>query len=505
MKETSLLSRLKLGQKFAVLGAMAALMVGALSYLYVSQANKEIDAAVLKTDGLKAIQPLLKVIQLTQQHRGLSAGVLGGNSAMQTQRDAKQIEADQAFGALDNVIKHKANTAGVSAAWQQVGQHWKTLSGNVASRSMTVPESFQAHTALIAELLLVDELLVDHFGLSFDPDAYAYHLTSAAVVTGPLFTEDLGKIRGKGAGILAQKAISPDDRAAMTTMVAKAKERLQALQRTFDKAIALNPALKEKLAAPMGESSAAVSKMIKLAEDNILRADQMTFSSPDYFAICTEAIDAQFKTNGVAMAEADTYLNSRANGLTAKNFILLCSVLFALAIAAFAGFVIARSVTRPLQKAVEVASAVARGDLTQHIEVNSSDEVGQLLQALKEMNDNLTVIVGDVRSSTDSITTASHEIAQGNADLSHRTEEQASSLEETASSMEELTSTVKQNAENAKQANQLAANASDIAVKGGKVVGDVVHTMASISDSSKKIVDIISVIEGIAFQTTSSR
>ena len=123
------------------------------------------------------------------------------------------------------------------------------------------------------------------------------------------------------------------------------------------------------------------------------------------------------------------------------------------------------------------------------------------MQVLKDMNASLAGIVTDVRENTDSITTASHEIAAGNADLSQRTEEQASSLEETASSMEELNSTVRQNAENAKQANQLAANASDIAVKGGLAVNEVVHTMASISASSRKIVDIIGVIEGIAFQT----
>jgi len=123
------------------------------------------------------------------------------------------------------------------------------------------------------------------------------------------------------------------------------------------------------------------------------------------------------------------------------------------------------------------------------------------MQALQDMNASLGGIVGEVRDTTDMITTASKEIAAGNSELSQRTEQQASSLEETASSMEELTSTVKQNAENAKHANQLAATASDIAVKGGQAVGDVVQTMASISTSSKKIVDIISVIEGIAFQT----
>ena len=133
--------------------------------------------------------------------------------------------------------------------------------------------------------------------------------------------------------------------------------------------------------------------------------------------------------------------------------------------------------------------------------MKSRDEFGLLLQVLKDMNASLAGIVGDVRNSTDSIAIAAQEIAAGNSDLSQRTEEQASNLEETASSMEELTSTVKQNAENAKQANQLALSASDIAVKGGQAVNEVVHTMASINTSSKKIADIISVIEGIAFQT----
>ncbi|HWQ94376.1 MAG TPA: methyl-accepting chemotaxis protein, partial [Gammaproteobacteria bacterium] len=162
---------------------------------------------------------------------------------------------------------------------------------------------------------------------------------------------------------------------------------------------------------------------------------------------------------------------------------------------------ISRAITRPLKEAIYVASLVASGDLTSKIEVTTKDETGKLMQALKDMNDNLLGIVSEVRSGIDSITTASKEIATGNSDLSQRTEEQASSLEETASSMEELTSTVKQNAENSKQASQLAIGARDVAVKGGEVVNKVVTTMASINESSKKIVDIISVIEGIAFQT----
>jgi len=170
-------------------------------------------------------------------------------------------------------------------------------------------------------------------------------------------------------------------------------------------------------------------------------------------------------------------------------------------LAAIIGFLLIRAIVGPLNEAVAVANAVASGDLTSRIEVNSTNETGHLLQALKTMNENLIDLVSKVRTGTDQIATASGEIASGNSDLSQRTEEQASSLEETASSMEELTSTVKQNADNARQANQLAAGASEVAVKGGAVVGQVVQTMSAINESSKKIVDIISVIDGIAFQT----
>ncbi|MBK4737891.1 methyl-accepting chemotaxis protein [Noviherbaspirillum pedocola] len=160
-----------------------------------------------------------------------------------------------------------------------------------------------------------------------------------------------------------------------------------------------------------------------------------------------------------------------------------------------------RSITRPLNAAVKGAQRVADGDLTGLIDVTTGDEIGQLQQALKNMNGNLLKIVSDIRVGTEAIGTASAEIASGNQDLSSRTEQQAGSLEETASSMEELTSTVKQNADNARQANQLAESASEVAERGGAVVSQVVGTMSEIEAASRKISDIIGTIDGIAFQT----
>ncbi|MET0267702.1 MAG: Cache 3/Cache 2 fusion domain-containing protein [Duganella sp.] len=176
--------------------------------------------------------------------------------------------------------------------------------------------------------------------------------------------------------------------------------------------------------------------------------------------------------------------------------------LTALVIFAVILFLLVRAVvSRPLARAEVAAERIAKGDLDVHLEVHNNDEIGQVLRALNGISSNLSSVVGQVRSGAEQITTAATEIANGNLDLSSRTEEQASSLEQTAASMEELSGAVRQNADNAAQANQMALAASGIAAKGGEVVAQVVDTMGSINASSRKIVDIISVIDGIAFQT----
>jgi methyl-accepting chemotaxis protein len=185
---------------------------------------------------------------------------------------------------------------------------------------------------------------------------------------------------------------------------------------------------------------------------------------------------------------------------TGRN-LLIAGGLIAVALGGVFAFMLARSIVQPIQLAVNSAQHISDGDLAQPIEASGRDETAQLLQALSAMQQNLTQIVGRVRQGSESVSTASAEIAQGNQDLSARTESQASALEETAASMEELSSTVKQNADNARQANQLAQSASTVAVQGGEVVAQVVDTMKGINDSSRKIADIISVIDGIAFQT----
>ncbi|KQV54168.1 methyl-accepting chemotaxis protein [Duganella sp. Root336D2] len=264
---------------------------------------------------------------------------------------------------------------------------------------------------------------------------------------------------------------------------AESKAKLKAVQEARDRYLVVQSTFLQK-SADDSQREANVKYLL-----TAVRKEQTA-----YLAALGELVNYQAAAvNAASDVAGKAYSNSRD--------VMIILTAAAAALAAWVAWWVTRSITQPLNRAVDVAEAVAGGDLTQRIDVTSRDETGQLLQALANMNDSLARTVGKVRSGSDTITTASNEIATGNLDLSSRTEQQASSLEETASSMEELTSTVQQNAENARQATQLVVTASDFATRGGAVVGQVVNTMGAIKESSNKIVDIIGVIDGIAFQT----
>ena len=215
----------------------------------------------------------------------------------------------------------------------------------------------------------------------------------------------------------------------------------------------------------------------------------------------TTALDELEALSKYEMDSAKDFQDAAQHTYRSAVTVMLALGVISVGLLAVFGWLLVRSITRPLEQAVKVSQAVAAGDLSLEFEASGHSETSQLLVALKDMQGSLVKVVSNVRQNSESVATASSQIAQGNNDLSQRTEEQASALEETAASMEELSATVKQNADNARQANQLALSASTVAVQGGDVVGQVVDTMKGINDSSKKIADIISVIDGIAFQT----
>lgn len=288
--------------------------------------------------------------------------------------------------------------------------------------------------------------------------------------------------------------------------VTKVEQRIGAVSTLWKKFLATNLTDEEKKLASQFEKSRGVfvseglrPLLAEMKAGNMDSARDMAMKkvAPLYEQAIKDS-DALIKYQ-YTLATAD-FEESNAIFESRRNVSIAALVLSALAAAIFGWFLI-RGIKQSIDQAVVVSRAVASGDLTKSIDSVGKDEVSEVLKALAEMQGNLTQIVSRVRLGADSVSTASAEIAQGNHDLSARTESQASSLEETAASMEELSSTVRLNADNAQAGNQLAQSASSVAVQGGEVVSQVVDTMKGINDSSRKIADIISVIDGIAFQT----
>ncbi len=269
-------------------------------------------------------------------------------------------------------------------------------------------------------------------------------------------------------------------------------DRLDMRSPLVDEAIAEHAQLGTKYLAALKQYDSANNDSFKVVDALVKGMDRAPTKKIDDIVVHIQS--------GVRTVTARLDTDKAAAQRTATmQLAAILAVTGALGAAIMIGLV--RSITGPLNDAVNIARRVAEGDLSLHIDARGNDEIGMLLASLKRMHDSLASIVGKVRQATDAIGVSSREIAQGNYDLSARTEEQASSLEQTASSMEELTSAVQQNGASAQQASMLAGEAAGVARRGGAAVAQMIETMGSINASSRKIVDIIGVIDGIAFQT----
>jgi len=294
----------------------------------------------------------------------------------------------------------------------------------------------------------------------------------------------------------------PDKLALVRARIADNKKTISEALALLDKLVVL-PEGKAALAAVKTQRAAYVASFTQV--DQLLQAGQREAAQQRLLAETLPAID-DLQAKVRALSELERKLaNQRGEEATAQidsaEWVLMVSGALMLALGAASAWWLARSITAPIERAVQVAEAVAGGDLSQQIVVSSRDETGRLMQALKTMTHSLAQVVGQVRHGSESIATGASQIASGTADLSQRTEQQASNLQQTAAAMEELASTVRHSANTAREASDLATRASQTAVQGGEVVGKVVVTMNDIAASSRKISDIIGVIDGIAFQT----
>ena len=497
----SLLNRLNLREKFFILGSLGLLMGALPTTLYVVDSWNTIVRARHEVRGVAPVQALMRLVQGVQVHRGLSAGMLGGDEVLAARQPAAREAVDAAAGIVTARFTEANVPAAQTSEWSRAEQTWRLLGQAVNGRTIEQAKNTVQHTQLIASLLLLNEELLNVYGLQVDPDADTYALIQASLVQAPMLGEKLGVLRAQGASALGARALTPQAKGQLLVVRQRVAELEADTFRGLERAFQTNPALRSALAANAQAVRSKIAQALQLTERDVIGAAELTLPSKDYFDAFTRTIEALNALNIQAMASLETALQHRVSTLQQSLWLVAIALTAALGVATTLGVLFIRSITGALTQSVALARAVAKGDLSGAAIAHGTNEVGQLLDALMQMRTQLTSVVSNVRSGSEGVATASVQIAQGNTDLSARTESQASALEETAASMEQLNATVRQNADSAQRASQLAASASTVAVQGGEVVAQVVDTMHEINDASKKISDIIGVIDSIAFQT----
>jgi len=490
---TTLLNRMKLWQRFLLLGLMGVLLVVPPSWLFIRESDKAIAFSIAEQSGLKPGEHALRVLQMIQQHRGLSATFLGGGQ-LADRRAAKQADVEQLLAGMGALLPPSGKAAVMLG---QIREEWAALARDVSSRSASVLQSYQRHTSLCEFTLLFIEQLADQNGLALDPDPDSYYLMRAVFFDLPRTAEDLGEMRARGAGYLAGGRIDTEGRAIMYSLLSKALASGEAVQRTFAKAYAANPLLRRPLDASVATAFLLARESAELARTRIAIADTIDFPAPDYLATTTRAIDAQFDAAHLAAGALAQRVAARIAIQRSTRNRLAGSIALIAALTGLAGWAISRHLIRQIGGEPNDVSAalerIASGDLTQGIKLHHNDQ-SSVAHALHIMAGQLALTVGEVRKAADELAIAA---AQANAtaqSLSQGAGEQAASVEETSASVEEMNASICQNADNARVTEDTAARVARYAADGGDAVAQTVAAM-------QRIAREIAIIDDIAYQT----
>jgi methyl-accepting chemotaxis protein len=495
--------RMRLWQKLVLIVGLSTVVSGLALYLYIDESGKAIRSAQRQQRGIRPAQLMIETLERVQQHRALVVDA-ATNPARRGELPAKRAEVDAAIATADREVMADITDEKLKGAWDRVRQSWTELAA--AAANLPPAQSFARHSAVAGQLLVIDDRVADRYGLALDPNADTYHLVIATFTHGPALLEELGKLRVRAVEVIAGAATATPAQATelrgqIAALAERASERSDMLQDEIGKAMGLNTHFHDALADDLKRAGSAAGKAIDLVSDGIVQYGEIKVKPEEIESAVGDAAALQSKVYAGSVSLLQEVLQSRVDHLRHMQIVMSAIVCAVWLASCLAGWWVIRSINLSFAHAVGLAGKIAAGDLSARTEVAGDDEVAHLLRELARMTAGLSAIVADVRSGAAGISAASSQIAAGNADLSRRTEEQAGALENTSSSMTELMGTVKHNVDRLAQACMLSEGASDVAVRGGQVIEQVVSTMGEIKKSSERIVDIISVIDGIAFQT----
>jgi methyl-accepting chemotaxis protein len=492
----ALMQRLRLFPKFFIVAVLFSVPAILVTGLLINELNKSISFSQIERQGVKQLQMAQELLKLAQQHRALRHLALAGNAPAKDDAQKKQQEISSKLEMFNKLQKEQFQME-MDGSFSEVKRSWDTIVQKLPTSKNK--ESYVDHSALISQLYKLNTQIADRSHLTLDPQVDTYYLINMFAKTLPELADGIADIAGRGASYIDTGLLEANEDLLINSDVMLAKRDISRIPAQLEAMYRANPGFKAQMDAQQ-KVVAGNLEFLERTKNEILNTLNQT-SGTEFLKAGLANVEGWYAYANVAGTLLEATLDARLQQDILHRNLLIAVISIILIIAAYllTGFYV--SFSGEVQELSEAVQRVAAGDLSTQISSHGRDEIAQLLNAFEKMSSGLAILVANIRSGTETIAAASKEIAHGNADLSSRTEQQASSLEETSASMEELTDAVKQNAAGAEHANANGLSASAVAQDGGIAVGRVIETMGAIQQSSKKISDIISVIDGIAFQT----
>ncbi|MCP5195899.1 MAG: HAMP domain-containing protein [Gammaproteobacteria bacterium] len=498
----NIFNMMKIWQKLMLVGVVLSIPIVLLTYLLIAEMNADVHFSYKETQGIDYLRSVRAMLQHTAEHRGMSNAYLSGDASFREKILAKQDQILNDIKLIDEVDTRYGDVLGSTKQWQSIKAEW--LNFYPDALNLAAKENFAQHTALIKQLIdLTLQVGIDS-NLILDPEPDSFFLVDCIVNQLPVAIEDMGQLRGLSAGIVARRRVTDHEKIRLSRLIARLQILQEHAENSLNQAFKNNMALQPLLKAQQESFTTPAKDFLALVEQHIVDNEQQidaTLTAQEVFAAGTRAIVAGLELYDAISPVLLELLQQRIVDLNARKYQVSGGILFCVLLALGLAYGIVRAIIRSLRQAETVARTIAVGQLNNRITVTGSDEISQLLRSLAATQEELLNVLKKIKRAAEIVETSTCEMSQGKEDLAQRTSEEASALEETAASMEELISTVKQSADNAGQANQLATAARSQAEQGGQVVDQAVAAMSAIHSSSRKIVNIIGVIDEIAFQT----
>lgn len=417
------------------------------------------------------------------------------SSASSSAANEAKVQFETTFKDLESLDKKLGSALATSAQLEQTRQSLN----QAQSDKLNAEDADKAQTALFKSLIKLLDKTTDGSGLALDPDLHTYYLMSAVLIRGPEVIQNTSQLRSLGHNALNTKQLSPQQAAEIQQHLSVMEHELSLALRDLEKVKQVAPAYFAKIETNATEATTAYVAAIK--RDLLTNQTELTADATNYVSLASKTLEAQFLQVQKNLVVLDQMLLERKDNLNRSLWLTSGISIFGVLLAFYLFMGFYRSMIGGFKKLRRQLISISMGDLRADIQSNGKDEMSGLLKELSNMQKALRDTVNQVKFASDQVVSSSMEIAQGTQDLSARTESAASALEESSAALEETTSTVQMTADSVKQASHIAVENAAAATRGGKVMGDVVITMENIQESSKKISDIISVIDGIAFQT----